>query len=570
MSDARLGANDGGSPGDADGQAASRVRLSAAAKGPEVAEDGETSANAALFSTVLLSAEPNDSRKRIEGLLAQEARELDEIIVAHRRVIGRRDHPGYLKMLQQEDTELDRWFEVILLRFLQDKSSFRIAFTWKLRQSNDKEQTQRAFDDTMRNARHSLLMQLTDIRELRDDVRKQAFEFFEQVAPPVHQRIKEIKRKLSTCSYSKQRDESSKTGKGVISSTKHPIFQTVKVSQEELLQCEHKLKVLERNMMAFAHRKEMKLLKASDDPYSAPGEVARKLMRMRKEKESSVGMSFDKMSSRGDKVAVRKPQLLVSSYGAARRPAKTVLEELRFAREEMKQLADHQSKLNLIRRDLNVAAVPFADMPGSDALREIEQSVTKSVLTNVFGAKNITPAGGGANLAAALKGSPSRGWMAVKRANSEAHLRPMATPLWVWSLESGWHAHHGLARPASRDASRPSTANNAQPGAANRTLDYDVVPLVGRISTDPKQQRAPAPPGLGITPYGRPRTGVHVERFDHEGRWVPVLRPVAVPDTSSRASIGSRGSSITPTRSLPKLTWNTYGGDNSVFTMLST
>ena len=557
---------------------------SANAKAAEPAAARLNIAKSASSVALLVGMSPakfgSDKRKKIESLLRQEARQQDEILNAHRRVVGRKDPSSFLAMLKQDDIDLDRWFEHILLRFLSTRSALRIAFSWKLRFSKDKGKTQRAFDETMRTARKKVLSALTDVRELREDVRRQAFEFFEQVGTPLHQRIKEVKKNLHRCSANSAQRDGGKT----ITSTKHPIFTTVKMHQEELLQLENKLKSLERRMMAFADKREMKLLKASDDPYAAPGEAARKLLEMRKGKQNPVGQSFEKMNAKMDLKVVRQ-QLIVSSFGPPRRAAKTPLEELRLLREELKLLTDHQHKLTLIRRDLNVLTLQQRAEAAAEAeadereeakykaeLRAAESAVTASVLSSVFGAKGLSPAGGGAKVAGALKKSgSSRGWLAVKRAAIEQQPQPMAAPLWVCSPGDGWHAYHGLAR---SPASRPGTANDALPSATRdpATLDGDVFPLASKLSTGLRQQRPgqrPATPSeMGITPYGLPGIAVRQNRYDSlaaPARWVPVLRPVAIPDTKStttsgsRSSLGSRAGSRGQGKSLPTLLLKHYG-----------
>ena len=131
-----------------------------------------------------------------------------------------------------------------------------------------------------------LRRQMRDIMELQDDVRKQAFDFMQQVVPPIANRAKELRRVLSS-------KQSSFAG---VSSTKHPIFMSLKRNQEELVRAERMLHALEKAMLSrFATYREIHDMKKSDSPYKLPGDRLQFLFRSYKQAHSPVGMSWDKL-----------------------------------------------------------------------------------------------------------------------------------------------------------------------------------------------------------------------------------------------------------------------------------
>ena len=160
------------------------------------------SSNALLAS--LPGNKQRETRKQVEALLKREARELDELVVAQRRVLARKDHSAYLTMLHKEIDDIDMWFEQVLLGFLKKKMpAMRIAFAWRFRPWGP--EGERALKEAQVEASANLRRQLGDIKAFRHDVRKQAFEFFERVAPPIAKNVKELRKRMQNSPYQQQR-----------------------------------------------------------------------------------------------------------------------------------------------------------------------------------------------------------------------------------------------------------------------------------------------------------------------------------------------------------------------------
>ena len=155
---------------------------------------GSSSTNNALLMT--LGDHPGrQARKRIEAILKKEARQSDLLVIAQRRVHARRNHNGYLDLLQRDDIALEQWADTCTLRHVRVEAAVHIQARFRSRPFTAEARLSSYVDLSRWRAR--LRQQLMDIQELRDDVRSQAFEFFEQVAPPMYKRVKELRKRLS-------------------------------------------------------------------------------------------------------------------------------------------------------------------------------------------------------------------------------------------------------------------------------------------------------------------------------------------------------------------------------------
>ena len=544
--------------------------------------NSSSSSSTALLATLgsvtaLGALGARSARKTVEALLYDEAVELDELVVAHRRVIARRDHPAFFDILRQEDIALDQWFEDALLAFLRKKSAIRIAYAWRFRPWS--EDGKQAFNEALAPARSGLLHQLIGVQELREDVQKQAFEFFSQVAPPLAARVKSLRNRLKGI-------ETDSSGAGVISSTHHPKFATMRLCQEEVIAVERRLKVLEGKLIFFASEFEVKKIsKAPDSRFRSPGEMALRLLQKRKEKQSPLGMSWGNMNHRVEKevrTQFRTKQLLISSLGPVRQSANNALEELKALREEMRHVEQHQKKLRKIRSELAAlrgagqdaasASAPIHHPPAlkrqssssSNLITELAQAelaqaeaAVKTIVLNKLSNGIVSngmveqarphPAPSDAKAKAA-----KRGWDALRRAAATAHLQPVASPLWVCSPESGWHADHGIALATSLSPGTGANGPDVSVEGGTEGASVDVVALASKLST--KQ----------LSRSGLAHKGTHAYRKRQP--WSPTrsdigegLRPADRPKARTPAARAGSGFGATrlnrTAQSLPQLTY---------------
>ena len=151
------------------------------------------------------------------------ARQQDEVILAHRLVLARKDPLSYLSHLQDEDEGLARWSQQRKDNNELFEAAVRIQSAWILRPWTI--QASEVLRHKLVKRRQVMRRALLDIQEFRDDIKTQVFQYFGQIAPPLAKRVAEVKKRLSNVT-----DQPAK-----ITSTKHPLFHSMREHQQDLL-----------------------------------------------------------------------------------------------------------------------------------------------------------------------------------------------------------------------------------------------------------------------------------------------------------------------------------------------
>lgn len=298
-----------------------------------------------------------NARKEIETLLQQEAKELDRLIIAHRRVIARRSPAAFLQILHTEYEALEKWSLGCVHRHLRYRSAMLVQARFRSRPFTPAAYL--AFSMAIAKKRRSLMRQIAEILELRAETRMQAALFFGLIGPPLVKKRDEAKRRLGELG----RTETDPSGKLKRMSEKNPISPQMRGYQERLLAVEKQLKVLENLMIKFKDRNEAKLVKKADG-YGSPGTMMREMIKMHRTKPSMNGTSpanrmRNKLTDRW-KVAERKQllsQAVASSVaGSAKTNSAALREEVDLVDTYTQAVLRTQSLLSDLRRGRRVTA----------------------------------------------------------------------------------------------------------------------------------------------------------------------------------------------------------------------
>ena len=452
---------------------------------------------------------PRDSEQlKIEKLLKREAKQQDELLIAQRRVAARKDPLSFLMMLQHDDKELTKWAEESTARSKVAEAAVLIQTVYRNRPWTMR--TQVSVHAKLRHTRYFLRHQLADIDRCKDDVRKQAYEFFEQVAAPLVKRVKEIKKIMAARKpMANMKDGTHKS----VMTTNHPMFVGLKLNQEEILVVENKIKDLEAKMVFFATKHEIKKLKSASDEYTSPGEISRELLLKHKKKNEAALLMPGKMNKRAEYQRIE----LLSSLAEALPPRKVctnALEDLKMLREEMTRVMEKQREINQTRMALArlqggdaVVIDPEAPPPAAAEMKEDEMKA--NVIFTLFSPKKKKPPNSPlGNVSFDGPDGPTGGWGQLRRISSENLLRPKskegrggigsyllrptAKPLWVCHPESGWQSDHAVVLPKRGETPASNRSRAATPMAP---------PDFGGMALKPRA----ATPALPKTPSRRTR-----------------------------------------------------------------
>lgn len=517
-----------------------------------------------------ISDQSHDARSKIEGILKEEAQQSDLLIILQRRVTGRKDPCKFLSLLQRDDKGLVRWHDNVLDRGANFEAAVVIQRKWLF--GSDTVKANLILSAKLARSRALLRYELLDILELRDDVRTQAFEFFAQAAPPLAVRVRDLRSRLADVQAKALKDAADGKTAARITSTKHPAFAVLQNFQHDLMEVHTKLKAIERHMLSFATRDEMRMLKdASDD--ADPNALLRELLKMKKHAitPSRAGEVRKGWSEMGRwKTEERKDFLKPSAIGPERKPAKNALEEIRALRQDTQQMSDAADKLQKIRNSLAsiragrpVQAVEDAELSRVLAQQKADAqgAMQRAVLGTLFGGKKgPSPFDPSSSLGGntAVPGKP-KGLAALARkhglvsSGTESYPAdtgpPMASltqsPLWTYSPASGWGAHHVAARAVPR-AQTPGLKRSTPAASAAGLLSLEVVPMA---TTAPRLQGG----NLVTEAYSQAGSRWRPVRYDLPTcTWVPCARPVQLPSRTRKKD------SVRPSRSLPSLMSDTY------------
>ena len=493
-------------------QHAAATKVQASVRGSNARKKGGHSAFSSSQSNALLSTlsgqANREARKKIEKLIKQEGIEADVLLVLQRRVVGRKDPCLYLSILQKEDAALEKWYEDMMDRHRSFEAAMVIQRKWLF--GSDTVAAAMKLSAKLARSRAILRKELLDILELRDDVRTQAFEFFEQVAPPISKRVKEIKVRLEDLQSKAARDAAEGKPGARITSTKHPGFTIVRTCQQEMLQLQTKLKAIEKNMVAFATREEMRILKSADGD---PGALSKELLQVKKlavTPSRGDGRAGWKNMSGKWKAEERRMLLLPSAIGPVRIQAKNALEEIRALREEMDLVVNASNTVQKTRSAL--AAIrggkpvnDYEDDEAKEAVRKAREEAQQGMQLSVLSIFRTMPGSSKSKpervpSGKGKEGSSSRTSMTSapgsKRPTLQKEHRHMSTkgrlddlpdadfsdragiptlasPLWGCSPSGGWQSNHAMLRPVSRQSQTlpvrlPPTS--AQPSPAQQSL----------------------------------------------------------------------------------------------------
>ena len=484
-------------------QHAAATKVQASIRGRNARKNGgrgafSSSQSNALLST--LSGQANrEARKKIEKLIKQEGVEADILLVLQRRVVGRKDPVLYLSILQKEDAALQKWYDDMMDRHMNFEAAMVIQRKWLF--GSDSVTAALKLSAKLAHSRAILRKELLDILELRDDVRTCAFEFFEQVAPPISKRVKEIKVRLEDLQDKQTRDAAEGKPGARITSTKHPGFTIVRTCQQEMLVLQTKLKAIEKHMVSFATREEMRILKSADGD---AGAVSRELLQLKKlavTPSRGEGRAGWKNMSGKWKAEERRMLLLPSAIGPVRIQAKNALEEIRALREEMDLVVNASNVLQKTRGAL--AAIrggkpvnDYEDDEAKEAARKAREEAQQGMQLSVLSIFRTMPGGSRSKLERAPSGkgqggSSSKNLMTSAAGSKRPPLAPggskkhmstkgrlddlpdvdfsdragiptLASPLWGCSPSGGWQSNHAMLRPVSRQPQKPAQKSPAR------------------------------------------------------------------------------------------------------------
>ena len=411
--------------------------------------------NSRSILTILPGHAQREARKKIEVLLKREARQQDEVILAHRLVLARKDALTYLSRLHKEDQALAKWAaEGVVEKNLRFEAAMRIQQGWILRPWS--KQAAEVLRQKLVQRRAHMRRALLDIEEFRDDIKTQVFDFFGQIAPPLVKRIAEVKKRVGEVNAKQVNDQSLK-----ITSTNHPLFHSLRVNQQELLALQLRMKAIETKMLVFADRKMIRMIKREqqEDPLSEDDSpkstrMTSKLSEMHKGSMSSMLEKNKWSKMRQGWKTVERRQMMMSTLGPGRKATTTAVEELHALREEMQRVTDTTDALARTRQLLarlragkSVNAIElYSAAPGRVPV--VASGGAHAAAVDMMHAQNpTTRVGSIRHIAGATTTTPTV---------SLAHT--IAAPLWVCSPSDGWHAQHAITQAApSAGPSRPST-----------------------------------------------------------------------------------------------------------------
>ena len=539
----------------------------------------KSQSDAALLST-LSGHKEREARKKIEALLLQEAQEADVCITLQRRVTGRKDPLKYLALLQKDDHALGRWYQSAFDRHGQFEAAVVIQRRWIY--GSDEVKAALVLAAKLAKRRANLRYELLDVLELRDDVRTQAFEFYEQAAVPIYRRVKEIKTRLSDLQAKALKDAAAGKPGARITSTKHPGFTIVQTCQRELLGCKEKLKAIEQKMVSFGTKEEMKMLKKADGD---AGVIMRELLALKKHAVTpsrGVGRKgWGSMTSRW-KTEQRRAVLKASALGPERKATTTALEEARALREEMELVSAASSALVKTKAALasiranslsayeeaEAAAVIAATRKATNAATPKRSMLsvlgTPRHLPEAASGRRLPPAmqyaqGGAAPACSIRPKSVSSSRSALHGRSAEQETPPLAaqesqTPLWLCSPSGPHEQDESRCIKHSRPLSRPHTRSSGLSLSPLRTADMNASGMptveVGISFARTKPQWLTKP--LASAYKGTGARWTPPLRFDlPSSSWVACKRPIELPVAPSE-------NVLRKVRSLPSLVWDAY------------
>ena len=515
----------------------------------------------------------DEARRNIEALLKDEAYKADVLLILQRRVVSRKDPLKYLTILQQEDAALKRWYENAFDEHARFEAAVVIQRKWIF--GADTVQAALMLSGKMAKSRAQLRYELLDVLQLRDDIRTQAFEFFEQIAPPISRRVVEIKHRLQDMHNKAQKNSDDGNASVRITSTKHPAFNFVRTSQADLLACNLRLKGIQRKMIAFATREEMRLMNNADGD---SGAISRELLKLKKlavtPSRSEGRQGWNSINAKGTKAEERQ-LLLPSSIGPVRKTGKNALEDTRILREDMELIANASNDLLKVRNTLALlqAGRPLSEYEAieraaatvaSDAVTESQPSLLRSSSGRRKGAF-LDPSRAGSGRPTSRS---TRSLLPEQRAAGSSYGRPkpkqadaniVVSPLWICSPSAGWQADHAIACTSSQVATPGAPAGMSMDAdsrlgyhlpAANASCN-STIPLDSMTSSSPPIRGG----NLVADAYKRAAPNWNAVRYDlPTSSWIACTKPIEFPDPKA----GAGGMKLRPTRSLPAFTWQTY------------
>lgn len=171
------------------------------------------------------------TREDVELVLRREGQESDELLAAQRRNLARRSPLACLRALHAQDRRLEYWVVANIDDHVRREAAMQIQARWRTRPMTPASNLRLSGQLTL--CRVNLRKRMQDIHEVRRGVEAEALGVFQRAAPPLANRITVLRRRLSESAYRSGRDTDA--GTELPRGTSHPIYEMVRVNQEELL-----------------------------------------------------------------------------------------------------------------------------------------------------------------------------------------------------------------------------------------------------------------------------------------------------------------------------------------------
>ena len=200
------------------------------------------------------------TREEIEAALVREAKLLDKLVVCHRRQLAKTQPHRYLCALAEDDASLEWALEARGMRHIMIEAALKLQMAWRERPNISVTAKLKLRQQRM-GERKKLRIDFMNMQRLREDLRAEALAYFEVVAPPVMNKLTQLRRRLSSAqnnqigrpaSGSQAENPTKAKAKGP-SSHGHPTVAIIRATQEEVVKNERQLYELQEALLMCFH-----------------------------------------------------------------------------------------------------------------------------------------------------------------------------------------------------------------------------------------------------------------------------------------------------------------------------